>query len=144
PVSNTNNGKSNANLIHIPELDYLKNDFLLPETSEEDETYNPNFGSNSWAVSGNLTTSGFPILCNDPHLQLTFPNIWLQMQLTSNDVNVYGVSIPGTPAVIIGFNENIAWGVTNGATDVKDWYKLQLSDDSKYYKYDGEWVELLK
>jgi penicillin amidase len=57
-------------------------------------------------------------------------------------MNVYGVSIPGTPAIIIGFNENIAWGLTNGSDDVKDWYKLKITSDYKKYEIDGKWVNL--
>ncbi|HAA22784.1 MAG TPA: hypothetical protein DCP28_29970, partial [Cytophagales bacterium] len=60
------------------------------------------------------------------------------------DHNVYGVSIPGAPAVVIGFNSDLAWGVTNGATDVRDWYKLTLKEDLSAYEVDGEWVSVDK
>ncbi len=97
-------------------------------------------GSNNWAVSGNLTKSGYPILCNDPHLGLNLPSIWYEIQLVSPDVNTYGVSIPGAPAVIIGFNSEIAWGLTNAGSDVLDWYKIKFKDSiRKEYFYDGEW-----
>jgi len=104
--------------------------------------YNPAFGSNSWAVSGKKTRSGHPILCSDPHLGLSLPATWLEMQLCSGDMNVYGVSVPGTPAIVIGFNRNIAWGITNGEDDVKDWYKLKLSKDRKQYELDGKWITM--
>ncbi len=70
----------------------------------------PNNGSNNWVVSGTMTSSGSPILCNDPHLELSFPSIWYEIQLTTPNFNVYGVSFPGAPSVIIGFNDHIAWG----------------------------------
>src|SRR5205807_1319094 len=105
-------------------------------------SYNPRLGSNSWAVSGKKTKSGFPILANDPHLNLSLPNIWIEMQLSAPGMNVYGVSIPGTPAIVIGFNENIAWGITNGSDDVKDWYKLKITNDYKKYEFDGKWLDL--
>jgi penicillin amidase len=57
------------------------------------------------------------------------------MQLSAPGVNVYGVSIPGTPAVIIGFNNKVAWGITNGADDVKDWYKLKIKADIRSMKW---------
>jgi len=99
-------------------------------------------GSNNWAVSGNLTKSGYPILCNDPHLGLNLPSIWYEIQLISPDVNAYGVSLPGAPAVIIGFNSEIAWGLTNAGSDVLDWYKIKFKDSTrKEYFYDGEWHE---
>lgn len=142
PVTNVSMQKTNQSLEYVKKPDYLTDSFLSSDTTQNE--YNPHFGSNNWVVSGSKTVSGFPILCNDPHLKLTFPNIWLQMQLTSHNMNVYGVSIPGAPTIIIGFNENIAWGVTNGATDVKDWYKLKISKDSKYYEYDGHLLELKK
>ncbi|RMI15177.1 MAG: penicillin acylase family protein, partial [Calditrichaeota bacterium] len=97
-------------------------------------------GSNNWAVSGAKTASGYPILCNDPHLSFSLPSVWYEIQLASPNVNVYGVSLPGAPAVIIGFNENIAWGVTNTETDVLDWYRIRFRDDRcREYYYDGKW-----
>jgi penicillin amidase len=64
------------------------------------------------------------------------------MQLSAPGVNVYGVTIPGTPAVIIGFNEQVAWGITNGIDDVKDWYKLRINADYTQYEFDGKWIHL--
>lgn len=103
---------------------------------------NPNNGSNNWVVSGKKTQSGAPILCNDPHLELSFPSIWYEMQITTPNVNVYGATFPGSPNVIIGFNDNIAWGVTNAQRDVKDYYQIQFKDESrKEYLYNGEWKQ---
>jgi penicillin amidase len=95
-------------------------------------------GSNNWAVAGKKTKSGQPILCNDPHLQLSLPSIWYEVQLHTPQSNAYGVSIPGIPGILIGFNENIAWGETNVGHDVLDWYKIQWTDASKTsYQYGG-------
>lgn len=88
-------------------------------------------GSNNWAVSGTKTASGNPILCNDPHLKLNLPSIWFEIQLSTPEFNAYGASLPGAPGVISGFNENIAWGVTNVSHDVKDWYAIQWKDATK-------------
>ena len=97
-------------------------------------------GSNNWALSGSKTASGFPMLANDPHLDLTLPAIWYQVQLISNDMNVCGVSIPGSPGVIIGFNQQVAWGVTNVGADVLDWYHIKFRDQSKKeYWYANKW-----
>lgn len=97
-------------------------------------------GSNNWAVSGTKTASGKPILCNDPHLGLTFPSIWYEMQLHAPGLNVYGVTLPGSPGIIIGYNENMAWGVTNAGMDVRDWYtvKRHTQDENKYL-IQNEW-----
>ena len=97
-------------------------------------------GSNNWAVSGVKTASGFPILANDPHLDLTLPSIWYQIQLHAPGVNAYGVSLPGAPGIIIGFNQNIAWGVTNVAADVLDFYQIKFKDDKhQSYWYNNKW-----
>ncbi|TGE19708.1 penicillin acylase family protein [Hymenobacter elongatus] len=100
----------------------------------------PELGSNNFAVDGRKSASGFPILANDPHLQLNLPSIWYQVQLSAPGVNVYGVTIPGSPLVIIGFNEQVAWGVTNVAADVMDWYQLKFRDATqREYWHDGRW-----
>lgn len=100
-------------------------------------------GSNNWAVSGVKTASGFPILANDPHLDLTLPSIWYQIQLHAPGVNAYGVSLPGAPGIIIGFNQNIAWGVTNVAADVLDFYQIKFKDDKhQSYWYNNKWQDI--
>jgi penicillin amidase len=88
-------------------------------------------GSNNWAVAGSKTLSGNPILCGDPHLNLTLPSIWYEMQLSTPNYNVYGVTLPGIPSVIIGFNNYIAWSQTNVSRDLLDWYEITWEDDSK-------------
>ena len=75
-------------------------------------------GSNNWAVSGKKTKSGYPILCNDPHLGLRMPSLWYEIQLSAPGINSYGVSLPGAPGIIIGFNEKTAWGVTNASPSI--------------------------
>lgn len=102
-------------------------------------------GSNNWAVSGTKTKSGSPILANDPHLDLTLPSIWYQIQLNAPGVNTYGVSLPGAPGIIIGFNQNIAWGVTNVAADVLDFYQIKFKDDShQQYWFNNSWKNTSK
>ena len=95
-------------------------------------------GSNNWAVSGRKTKSGRPIFCNDPHLPLSLPSIWFEIQIKTPELNAYGASLPGLPGVAIGFNEDIAWGETNGGIDVLDWYTIEWVDDAKTkYTIDG-------
>ena len=95
-------------------------------------------GSNNWALSGRKTTSGYPILCNDPHLNLNLPSIWYECQLTAPDINCYGVSIPGAPGIVIGFNNDISWGLTNNYRDVKDYYVLKTDAGENHYQFDGQ------
>lgn len=100
----------------------------------------PDNGSNNWVVAGSKTRSGAPILCNDPHLEMSLPSIWYEMQLVTPTSNAYGVSLPGSPCIIIGFNDSIAWGVTNSQRDVKDYYEIKFKDTSrKEYWFNGKW-----
>jgi penicillin G amidase len=98
-------------------------------------------GSNNWAVSGIKTKSGSPILCNDPHLGLNLPSLWYEMQISCPSFNAYGVTFPGAPGVIIGFNDSCAFGFTNAMRDVRDYYEIRFRDDSrKEYWYNGQWT----
>jgi penicillin amidase len=125
--------------VNVPEMPSLgkTTSALSINTKEKEE----GIGSNNWAVSGKKTASGYPLLANDPHLDLTLPSIWYQIQLASTDVNACGVSIPGSPGVIIGFNKDVAWGVTNVGSDVLDWYNIKFKDASKKeYWFDNKWL----
>lgn len=97
-------------------------------------------GSNNWAVAGKKTKNGNPILANDPHLSLNLPSLWYSMQLSTPTHRVKGATLPGALGVISGFNEDVAWGVTNATKDARDWYKITFQDESrKAYKYGNEW-----
>lgn len=99
-----------------------------------------NNGSNNWAVSGSKTKSGKPILANDPHLGLNLPSLWYEVQITTPTHSTYGASFPGSPAVIIGFNDSIAWGVTNAGRDVIDYYDMKFKDSTlEQYWYNAVW-----
>ena len=79
-------------------------------------------GSNNWVVSGAHTKSGKPLLANDPHLGHSVPSVWYMIHLKGPGLDASGVSLPGMPAVIVGHNERIAWGMTNTGPDVQDLY----------------------
>ncbi|MFN8886218.1 MAG: penicillin acylase family protein, partial [Cyclobacteriaceae bacterium] len=105
----------------------------------------PDVGSNNWAVSGAKTATGSPILCNDPHLELNLPSIWYIVHLSGPGINSMGASLPGSPSIISGFNDSIAWGVTNAQRDLVDWFQIEFKDNSKKeYKLDGNWVATKK
>lgn len=99
------------------------------------ENRNRSIGSNNWAVHGSKTADGKPILCNDPHLSLGLPSIWFELHIHTPEFNAYGVSFPGFPGIMIGFNEHIAWGETNVGQDVEDVFAIKWADDkkSKYF-----------
>ena len=90
--------------------------------------------SNNWVVSGKHTTSGKPLLANDPHLAPTAPAIWHMVHLSAPGVRVAGVTAPGLPGVIIGHNDRIAWGFTNVGPDVADVY-LEKFDPNNPQRY---------
>ena len=104
------------------------------------EQSSPDVGSNNWALAGTKTATGAPILCNDPHLELNLPSIWYIIHLQAPGYNAMGASLPGAPAVISGFNDSIAWGVTNAQRDLVDWFKIEFKDKTKNeYRSDGQW-----
>ncbi|MFJ4842441.1 penicillin acylase family protein [Streptomyces sp. NPDC088746] len=99
-------------------------------------------GSNSWVVSGEYTTTGKPLLANDPHLAPQLPSLWYQMGLhcrqlsESCQYDTAGYTFSGMPGVIIGHNQDIAWGFTNLGADVTDLFLEKVSADG--YQYDGK------
>ena len=101
-------------------------------------------GSNSWAVSGNRTASGKPLLANDPHLGLELPAIWYEMHLAAgSELDVIGVTLPGVPGVVLGHNRNIAWGFTHGMVDDLDFYleKINPANANEYWR-NGLWQKM--
>jgi penicillin G amidase len=83
-------------------------------------------GSNNWVVDGSLTASGKPLLANDPHLGTNIPSLWYLAHMSAGDFDLIGATLPGTPAVAIGRNRFIAWGETNVAADVEDFFLERL------------------
>lgn len=118
--------------------------YLHPGAVNAEETVKPdkNNGSNNWAVAGSKTKSGYPILCNDPHLGLNLPSVWYEMQITTPSFSAYGATFPGSPSIIIGFNNDCAFGFTNGGRDVRDYYEIKFKDDARSaYWFNNEWKQ---
>lgn len=96
--------------------------------------------SNNWAVAPSKSTSGGALLAGDPHLHLTLPSIWFQLTQDSPGFHVSGVSIPGTPGVLIGRNEHIAWSLTDASNQQTFFY--QEKEDAAHpnqYFWKGSW-----
>ncbi|HSB01866.1 MAG TPA: penicillin acylase family protein [Anaerolineales bacterium] len=104
-------------------------------------------GSNSWAVSGARTSTGKPLLANDPHLSIQMPSIWYQAHLECKPIteecpyDVAGFTFAGVPGVIIGHNNRVAWGFTNAGPDVMDLYIEKVNPQNPdQYEVNGKWV----
>ena len=101
--------------------------------------------SNNWAVAPSRSASGHALLAGDPHLDLSLPSIWYEAHVVvPGRLDVYGVTIPGAPAIVIGFNRDVAWTFTNTGADVVDYYNEQVDDDAhpSRYQVDGAWRPL--
>jgi penicillin amidase len=135
-VSNDRVWDFEVDLPDAPESDFIpkvtRNEFDVPEPD-------PGIGSNNWAVSGSRTASGYPMLASDPHLTLSLPSIWYEIQLNAPGLNTYGVTLPGVPGIIIGFNQDVSWGVTNTGGFALDLFEVQLNEDRTQYYHDGQW-----
>lgn len=102
-------------------------------------------GSNNWAVAASRTAAGHALLAGDPHLELTLPSIWYEAHLVVPDtLDVYGVTIPGAPGIIIGFTQAVSWTFTNTGADVMDYYVETVDQPNAptRYQVDGEWRSL--
>lgn len=99
-------------------------------------------GSNNWVISGARTTTGRPILANDPHLGVQLPPVWYEVHLSADGVDAEGFSMPGLPGIIVGHNRHIAWGITNTGADVQDLYvERRNPENPNQYLYEGVWEE---
>lgn len=90
-------------------------------------------GSNNWVISGELTQGGAPLLANDPHLRLNTPSLWYLVHLAIAGRHRVGVTMPGSPFIVLGRNDDIAWGFTNTAPDVQDLFLERLDADGEGY-----------
>ena len=109
--------------------------------------YPGHFASNNWAVAPRRTKNGYALLAGDPHLELTLPSIWYEVHLIVPGVlDAYGVTIPGAPGVILGFNRDVAWSFTNTGADVLDFFTETVDDTllPTQYKVDGSWKSVAR
>ncbi|MFW9928228.1 MAG: penicillin acylase family protein [Candidatus Thorarchaeota archaeon] len=100
-----------------------------------------NYASNNWVISGNLTRDGYAFLANDPHLNLETPSVWWQVDLKDPDFHISGMVLPGIPGIVLGRNDNIAFGATNSQIDFLDTYVETFSPDYKHYYYKNAWYK---
>ena len=101
-------------------------------------------GSNGWAISGDRTESGLPLVAGDSHRGLEVPNVYYQVHLKGPDFQVLGHSIPGVPmAMHFAHNDHVCWGMTHGGADTQDLFVEQLrrTKDGVEYLFRDEWLK---
>ena len=125
---------------NAPQLEssQLATSSILEGKSVFNELNEPEYNSNNWVVSGDLTTTGKPFLANDPHGNLNAPSIDYQTSIESPNLDTVGISSPGTPGIFVGRNNNIAWGQTSTQVDSEDFYILEETEDGSGYIHQGE------
>ena len=134
PITNGTNYEALASFSATPTNDISKDTFVHRYYRQAEGV-----GSNNWAVNARKTANGHPIYCSDPHLSLSLPSIWYEMQIHTPEFHVHGVKIVGIPGLMMGFNEHIAWGETNVGHDQKDFFKVKWMDKTKgIYELDGQ------
>jgi penicillin amidase len=118
--------------------------FTRPHSLEPADT-----GSNNWVVGPSRSADGRALLGNDPHLAMSNPSIWYLVNLDAKtkgegELHVAGASFAGLPGVILGQNENIAWGATTTFFDMADVYIETLSEDGEGVMFNGEKVPFVQ
>ncbi|MDP8243326.1 MAG: penicillin acylase family protein [Candidatus Hinthialibacter antarcticus] len=101
--------------------------------------------SHAWAVGGDLTTTGSSVLCSDPQTPVRNPSLFYEFHIKGKTFNARGVGVPGSPIILIGWNEHVSWGATALGADQADQFKLVTSNDPEkenQYYFDGEWRDL--
>ena len=121
--------------------DFVPADELSPERVGE-VIVDPDggVGSNNWALSGRRTTSGMPLVASDPHIAFGAVSCWYEVHLCGGSFNVAGTCYAGVPAVMIGRNQQVAWGITNNICSLRDLYREQTdAEHPGCFLFDGVW-----
>lgn len=108
---------------------------MLPQATEWKTA-----GSNAWAIAPKKSESGNAILLTQPHPPWLDDFLFFEAHLQSNDLNIYGITLIGSPAIAMGFNNNLGWALTFNQADSMDLIELELKEDS--YLFDGKWISL--
>lgn len=108
---------------------------MLPQAAEWKTA-----GSNAWAIAPSKSESGNALLLIQPHPPWFDDYLFFEAHLQSNDLNIYGITLIGSPAIAMGFNDNLGWALTFNQADSMDLIELELKEDS--YLFDGKWTSL--
>ncbi len=140
PQRQSERAAPNDHAAYTPPLDVAER--LLIETARllpDASVMGPGTASNSWALAGNLTASGKPLLANDPHLGLELPSTWYLARIEAPGLSISGATAPGVPFHVLGHNGRIAWGFTNTGSDVQDLFveRTDPNDGMRYLTPEG-------
>ncbi|NUQ35134.1 MAG: penicillin acylase family protein [Planctomycetaceae bacterium] len=99
--------------------------------------------SHAWVVGGDKSSTGSATLCSDPQTPATNPSLWYEFHVSGKTFNVRGIGVPGSPLVLIGWNENLAWGMTALGADQADEFRLKTdAQHPDQYFFDGQWKKM--
>ncbi len=114
------------------------NDKIVPDSVKWNVATSSFMASNNWVISGSKTSSGLPLLANDPHLEINrLPAVWYEVMVRIGDKYAYSATMPGMPILLISRNNNLAWGATYSFMDATDSW-IEQCKDGKYFK-DNNW-----
>jgi penicillin amidase len=101
--------------------------------------------SNAWVVDGTKTASGKPLLAGDPHLTMTLPSIWYELDASSPNYDFAGISIPGIPLIMIGKNKFLSWSLTSAQNQQTFYYQEEINKQNpNQYRWKNKWMTLQK
>lgn len=129
PNENSTDADNNIDTTNIV-LPGLDEDFISSIMNEFGGGYT---GSNAWAISFKDGNQNHSIIANDPHLPIHLPARWYQVHISCDSMNLVGYTIPGSPAIVVGRNDYISWGITNVMADVLDIYLVKKGENDDYY-----------
>lgn len=96
--------------------------------------------SHAWVVGGQKSGTGAAVLVSDPQTPVRNPSLWMEFHVVGRTLDVRGVGVPGSPALLIGFNRRVAWGLTALGADQADLFRLETSAEHPgAYRWDGDW-----
>ncbi|MFP6765099.1 MAG: penicillin acylase family protein, partial [Planctomycetaceae bacterium] len=97
-------------------------------------------GSNNWVISGRRTATGLPLVASDPHIAFEAVSCWYEVHLCGGSFNTAGMAYVGMPAIMVGRNTHVAWGITNNICSQRDLYQERVSGEHPdCFEFDGQW-----
>jgi penicillin amidase len=99
--------------------------------------------SHAWVVGGRKTSTGAAVLVSDPQTPVRNPSLWHEFHVRGKTFNARGIGVPGSPGLLVGWNEHVAWGATALGADQADLFRLQTdAQHPDQYLFDGRWRDM--